>query len=40
VKDQNIADEVAAIEAEMGLSSAESRAQIVEAIRKHYTDPA
>jgi hypothetical protein len=40
VKDQNIADEVAAIEAEMGLSSAESRAQIVQAIRKHYTDPA
>jgi HAD superfamily hydrolase (TIGR01484 family) len=40
VKDQDIADEVAAIEAEKELDSAESRARIVEAIRKHYTDPA
>ena len=40
VKDQSIADEVAAIEREKGLSTADSRRRIVEAIRKHYTDPA
>jgi HAD superfamily hydrolase (TIGR01484 family) len=40
VKDQSIAEEVAAIEGEKGLSAAESRKRIVEAIRKHYTDPA
>jgi HAD superfamily hydrolase (TIGR01484 family) len=40
VKDQSIADEVEAIEREKGLSAADSRTRIVEAIRKHYTDPA
>src|SRR6267154_3066999 len=37
VKDTAIADEVAAIERNGALKSAESRTQIVDAIRKHYT---
>jgi len=40
VKDTAIADEVAAIERNGALKSAESRTQIVDAIRKHYTAPA
>src|SRR2546423_1643854 len=40
VKDQNIADEVSKIEENRGLPPAASRAQILDAIRKHYTAPA
>jgi HAD superfamily hydrolase (TIGR01484 family) len=40
VKDQAIAEEVAATEKDKTLSRAESRSRIVEAIRKHYTAPA
>jgi HAD superfamily hydrolase (TIGR01484 family) len=40
VKDQNIADAVASIESEAGLSPAQSRARVVEVIRTHYTDRA
>ena len=40
VKDQNIADEVGKIERNRELPAAASRAQILDAIRKHYTAPA
>ena len=40
VKDREIADEVAAIERNPRLRPAESRSQIIDAIRKHYTAPA
>ena len=40
VKDREIADEVAAIETNPRLRPAESRVQIIDAIRKHYTAPA
>jgi hypothetical protein len=40
VKDQPLAEEVAKIEEDERLPAAESRARIIEAIRKHYTQPA
>jgi HAD superfamily hydrolase (TIGR01484 family) len=40
VKDSAIAEEVATIEKDRALKPAESRAQIIDAIRKHYTAPA
>ena len=40
VKDREIAEEVAAIENNPRLRPAESRSQIIDAIRKHYTAPA
>jgi HAD superfamily hydrolase (TIGR01484 family) len=40
VKDNAIAEEVATIEKDRALEPAESRAQIIDAIRKHYTAPA
>ena len=40
VKDREIAEQVASIEKNPGLKPAESRAQIIDAIRKHYTAPA
>jgi hypothetical protein len=40
VKDTAIAEEVAAIEKDRALKPAESRGQIIDAIRKHYTAPA
>jgi hypothetical protein len=40
VKDTAIADQVAGIEADAQLNAAESRAQILKAIRKHYAAPA
>ena len=40
VKDSAIAEEVATIEKDRALKPAQSRAQIIDAIRKHYTEPA
>jgi len=40
VKDATIAEEVARIEKNAQLQPSESRAQILDAIRKHYTAPA
>jgi HAD superfamily hydrolase (TIGR01484 family) len=40
VKDNAIAEEVARIEKDRALKPAESRTQIIDAIRKHYTAPA
>jgi hypothetical protein len=40
VKDPSIAEEVSRIEQDTQLSPAESRKQILDAIRKHYTAPA
>jgi hypothetical protein len=40
VKDVKIAEEVAKIEKDPRLSPSESRAQILDVIRKHYTAPA
>jgi hypothetical protein len=40
VKDAAIAEEVARIEKNAQLGPSESRAQILDAIRKHYTAPA
>jgi HAD superfamily hydrolase (TIGR01484 family) len=40
VKDDSVADEVAAIESDAQLPPAESRTRILETIRKHYTAPA
>jgi HAD superfamily hydrolase (TIGR01484 family) len=40
VKDAEVAEEVARIEKNSQLSASESRAQILDAIRKHYTAPA
>jgi HAD superfamily hydrolase (TIGR01484 family) len=40
VKDREIADEVASIERNSRLRPSESRSQIIDAIRKHYTAPA
>lgn len=40
IKDDELADEAAAVEADEALSAAESRARIREAIEKRYTDPA
>ena len=40
VKDTAIAEEVATIEKDRALKPAESRSQIIDAIRKHYTAPA
>ncbi len=40
VKDREIADEVANIEKNLALRPSESRSQILDAIRKHYTAPA
>lgn len=40
VKDREVADQVAMIEKNQRLRPAESRAQIIDAIRKHYTAPA
>ena len=40
VKDNAIAEEVATIEKDRALKPAESRTQIIDAIRKHYTAPA
>jgi hydroxymethylpyrimidine pyrophosphatase-like HAD family hydrolase len=40
VKDNVVADEIAAIEEQKGLEPAESRTRILETIRKHYTNPA
>ena len=40
VKDPNIADEVGKIEGNRELPAATSRAQILDAIRRHYTAPA
>jgi hypothetical protein len=40
VKDTNIAEEVAKIEKDPHLAPSESRAQILDVIRKHYTAPA
>jgi hypothetical protein len=40
IKDEEIAEVVAGIEGDLALSPAESRKQILEAIRKHYTAPA
>ena len=40
VKDASIADEVAKIEKNSRLKPSESRTQILDAIRKHYTAPA
>jgi hypothetical protein len=40
VKDDAVADEIAEIERNAELPAAESRAQILETIRKHYTGPA
>ena len=39
VKDEVIAGEIAAIEQDAGLPAAESRARILEMIRRHYTNP-
>jgi hypothetical protein len=39
VKDEVIAGEISAIERDAGLSAAESRARILEMIRRHYTNP-
>jgi HAD superfamily hydrolase (TIGR01484 family) len=40
IKDEDIAEVVAAIERDRSLTSSESRRQILDAIRKHYTAPA
>jgi len=40
VKDREVADQVAAIENDPRLRPSESRSQIIDAIRKHYTAPA
>jgi HAD superfamily hydrolase (TIGR01484 family) len=40
IKDENIAEVVAAIERDRSLTPSESRRQILDAIRKHYTAPA
>jgi hypothetical protein len=40
VKDDAVADEIATIERNTRLPAAESRARILETIRKHYTGPA
>lgn len=40
VKDKEIADEVAGIERDRELAPSESRAQIIDVIRRHYTAPA
>jgi hypothetical protein len=38
VKDKRVADEIATIEYDRRLQPSESRAQVIEIIRKHYTD--
>ena len=40
VKDHAVADEIATVEGNTNLPPAESRARILETIRKHYTGPA
>jgi hypothetical protein len=40
VKDDAVADEIATVEGNANLPHAESRARILETIRKHYTGPA